>query len=152
MWGCFLRTLRKSLVKKVFPTHVGVFPEQCRSDLPRCCLPHACGGVSKGSSRGLSQLESSPRMWGCFYCTYTRAAFLSVFPTHVGVFRFSTTLGCARSGLPHACGGVSNELRKTHTRKASSPRMWGCFSRLSRIEALLEVFPTHVGVFPCNPC
>ncbi|STV43272.1 Domain of uncharacterised function (DUF2825) [Klebsiella pneumoniae subsp. pneumoniae] len=30
----------------------------------------------------------------------------------------------------------------------SSPRTWGCFSRNSPLRPLINVFPTHVGVFP----
>ena len=30
----------------------------------------------------------------------------------------------------------------------SSPRMWGCFQQRLRIEHEVQVFPTHVGVFP----
>ena len=66
MWGCFWDHFRARIRRRVFPTHVGVFPIPHRNDERRTRLPHACGGVSYTH---LSASESS-----------------MVFPTHVGVF------------------------------------------------------------------
>ena len=52
-------------------------------------------------------MRSSPRMWGCFQIKEVKLE---------AVF-----------GLPHACGGVSNDIRLSVEFFESSPRMWGCF-------------------------
>ena len=70
-----------------------------------------------------------------------------VFPTHVGVFLSSATREITALGLPHARGGVSDEMGKAAHVGVSSPRTWGCFRAKVRREAQGEVFPTHVGVF-----
>ena len=67
MWGCFWSSTATGKGEGVFPTHVGVFLFWIASlqFLPR--LPHACGGVSLAAIQDILGMESSPRMWGCFY-------------------------------------------------------------------------------------
>ena len=50
--------------------------------------------------------------------------------------------------LPHARGGVSTKLKGFCKTTASSPRTWGCFLAAAARSKALDVFPTHVGVFP----
>ena len=106
-WGCFLRYSLQVNYILVFPTLVGVFPNNNHETLLRFSLPHARGGVS----------------CTCFYIRLLRV----VFPTLVGVFP-SGEHGTRFPGrLPHARGGVSKSqiiLTRHHT---SSPRSWGCF-------------------------
>ena len=110
-------------------------------------LPHACGGVSQEFDHLSYTVPSSPRMWGCFPRGPRPTPTEGVFPTHVGVFlRRPRPLSGYRS-LPHACGGVSVLDRFTPILTASSPRMWGCFSRRHSGHFGYGVFPTHVGVF-----
>ena len=45
-WGCFRAGSRTSRWRRVFPTHVGVFPRLQRAGRGKCRLPHARGGVS----------------------------------------------------------------------------------------------------------
>ena len=91
------------------------------------CLPHARGGVSIFSIRGIKKNASSPRTWGCFQCVRILWEKKLVFPTHVGVF--------LSIGTDYAADG------------ASSPRTWGCFFHLPALRTSGDVFPTHVGVF-----
>ena len=73
--------------------------------------------------------------------------FLTVFPTHVGVFLRHTISFAALYRLPHARGGVSRQGRRWRNSCSSSPRTWGCFSQgLAQVHKV-SVFPTHVGVF-----
>ena len=83
-WGCFRLERIRDTTRKVFPTHVGVFPHP-RFPMTRSTgLPHARGGVSiMGAGRG-SYALSSPRTWGCFHKPNAPPTDLSVFPTHVG--------------------------------------------------------------------
>ena len=70
-----------------------------------------------------------------------------VFPTCVGVFLADLFLEAFIRGLPHVRGGVSMERIFRNFGEKSSPRAWGCFSRLSRTSVRKGVFPTCVGVF-----
>ena len=90
---------------------------------------------------------SSPRMWGCFRYGLRAAHTPPVFPTHVGVFLPNVRSRERLLSLPHACGGVSYTCKSRNRSPWSSPRMWGCFLLKLLKESLLDVFPTHVGVF-----
>ena len=48
-WGCFLRPDRQAVVRRVFPTPVGVFLLPFWLGQNCSCLPHARGGVSQPS-------------------------------------------------------------------------------------------------------
>ena len=56
--------------------------------------------------------------------------------------------------LPHARGGVSDELARAKIEARSSPRPWGCFLPRVHTSTGSAVFPTPVGVFPrsCRGC
>ena len=71
-----------------------------------------------------------------------------VFPTPVGVFPNICPICHVRESLPHARGGVSTTAPSKDVLYTSSPRPWGCFSRLRRGVRPRGVFPTPVGVFP----
>ena len=147
-WGCFLPRHAKPSRSAVFPTHVGVFLTVVDDRLRALGLPHARGGVSSHRSHGLSVSASSPRTWGCFRLADHYLRPFSVFPTHVGVFLFSSVVSRLSSCLPHARGGVSSLLILAAFGGQSSPRTWGCFSWDMYTQPLWLVFPTHVGVFP----
>ncbi len=91
---------------------------------------------------------SSPRPWGCFQMPPSLPRRLLVFPTPVGVFPLSNSLGCFPSSLPHARGGVSGFLNVHALLCSSSPRPWGCFLELTDSPTRRPVFPKPVGVFP----
>ena len=65
-WGCFRRDLRRGHARRVFPTHVGVFPHSVSIVPVATSLPHARGGVSSDQRPNEPARESSPRTWGCF--------------------------------------------------------------------------------------
>ena len=66
LWGCFPRWWYRLRLVLVFPTPVGVFPQETLSFRPTSCLPHACGGVSFRECKTVGIQKSSPRLWGCF--------------------------------------------------------------------------------------
>ena len=72
---------------------------------------------------------------------------MKVFPTHVGVFLSPLTFVSCFSGIPHSCGGVSEEMMEIAKKAMYSPLMWGCFFVFVHLKPLYLVFPTHVGVF-----
>ena len=85
-WGCFHNPWASEADTRVFPTHVGVFPEASTDDQDVLGLPHARGGVSQICSWPYLKRKSSPRTWGCFYRWVKGDRGEEVFPTHVGVF------------------------------------------------------------------
>ena len=112
-----------------------------------CGLPHARGGVSCALSGGTQICPSSPRTWGCFLKSFMLLSFLSVFPTHVGVFLSGRWIKIKNYCLPHARGGVSEGFKAYTVMIGSSPRTWGCFYETPQNPRIRKVFPTHVGVF-----
>ena len=90
---------------------------------------------------------SSPRLWGCFRVMNEDEERQYVFPTPVGVFPLGSSSYVACRCLPHACGGVSVQCVTPVCLQVSSPRLWGCFSRIVSYSNYFSVFPTPVGVF-----
>ena len=131
----------------VFPTHVGVFPHKTCSSPDVAGLPHARGGVSELIASLESAGESSPRTWGCFSLSRVFLHGAGVFPTHVGVFLGDFTGINPGISLPHARGGVSISEWPNDAAVWSSPRTWGCFFCPRPEIFVMDVFPTHVGVF-----
>ncbi|KMG98344.1 hypothetical protein SM64_02115 [Klebsiella pneumoniae] len=149
-WGCFLFLHLSRGWFRVFPTHVGVFPQCSILHRAQGSLPHARGGVSDAYSDFCHRRKSSPRTWGCFYRFALTISTIHVFPTHVGVFPNPYSTQARWPCLPHARGGVSIGDVCDFNAAKSSPRTWGCFSLNLSSSALIWVFPTHVGVFPDN--
>ena len=116
--------------------------------------------------------RSSPHTWGCFSVWPNGSDSPDVFPTHVGVFLgMDCRASCNRSlphtrggvsicawstpaseGLPHTRGGVSPPAPHPDRRSGSSPHTWGCFPRPQSRPRIINVFPTHVGVFLSSCC
>lgn len=71
-------------------------------------------------------------------------------PRTLGVFPATRSRRTGRESLPHARGGVSIPIIPNRLLLESSPRTWGCFRYLCSARHELQVFPTHVGVFPKN--
>ncbi len=153
-WGCFQVARRGTEDCPVFPTPVGVFPLTPTLSHGRHRLPHARGGVSKIDRFGDLESRSSPRPWGCFRHQVRHAPGEEVFPTPVGVFPPSRAMLELMACLPHARGGVSDELARAKIEARSSPRPWGCFLPRVHTSTGSAVFPTPVGVFPrsCRGC
>ena len=126
---------------------MGVFPKTAPMIQGFCGLPHARGGVSCALSGGTQICPSSPRTWGCFLKSFMLLSFLSVFPTHVGVFLSGRWIKIKNYCLPHARGGVSEGFKAYTVMIGSSPRTWGCFYETPQNPRIRKVFPTHVGVF-----
>ena len=147
-WGCFPAFLLYLFTVFVFPTQVGVFLATYHAKVGHLGLPHARGGVSDNTIPAGTQVESSPRTWGCFPPIVFIWLACSVFPTHVGVFPGLSHQIRLANRLPHARGGVSDGNARGGLVKASSPRTWGCFSPTADWWGWAAVFPTHVGVFP----
>ena len=106
-WGCFYAATGLLMLKEVFPTPVGVFPDLLFEHALLAGLPHARGGVSTAEINRMALRMSSPRPWGCFLRWPQPNSRPVVFPTPVGVFLTREALVAATGRLPHARGGVS---------------------------------------------
>ena len=126
-WGCFLEYAIEHESEDVFPTHVGVFPQNVAKKKRKRRLPHARGGVSFFIHGVIYEKTSSPRTWGCFWFGWYGPDRPAVFPTHVGVFLTIFIRKVWEISLPHARGGVSIWVDMCHECIMSSPRTWGCF-------------------------
>ena len=127
MWGCTCCFCKEIVNFFVFPTHVGVYPIQAYLEKWTYSFPHACGGVPNKHGNARLQRSFSPRMWGCT-CPLTLGR-----PTP--------------SRFPHACGGVPL-FRSCNTRLSSFPHACGGVPTTSgTFPVMVEVFPTHVGVY-----
>ena len=146
-WGCFEAQRARRTRREVFPTCVGVFLVWNSLGIGHPSLPHVRGGVSAPSSISLPPLASSPRAWGCFCRPWPGGQSADVFPTCVGVFLFWRPRRVDVQSLPHVRGGVSTKAEARQQRNKSSPRAWGCFQGKWKQIALMDVFPTCVGVF-----
>ena len=114
-WGCFRRCKVFRLNAVVFPTHVGVFLVLAGGVYAHGGLPHARGGVSTNRTRHRRTYPSSPRTWGCFWCSVLQIRQAEVFPTHVGVFLRHRIFSPRTWGLPHTCGGLHrNQASSVH--------------------------------------
>ncbi len=131
----------------VFPTCVGVFLTNGNRKIRSRSLPHVRGGVSRKPAGAGACPPSSPRAWGCFQKFEIRSNSPEVFPTCVGVFPHGLSFPLTTHRLPHVRGGVSHSFTGLNRRNRSSPRAWGCFSRIMAQKLPLPVFPTCVGVF-----
>ena len=149
LWGCFFSDEAKQSAYYVFPMLVGVFLCSFCYIFFIFCLPHACGGVSAMRQVLAEREQSSPCLWGCFPLLLRLSTFVCVFPMLVGVFPFWHRTASTPVSLPHACGGVSAAATTDREARASSPCLWGCFSKKSWRNASKNVFPMLVRVFPC---
>jgi len=152
VWGCFYLLLFRAMLRRVFPTCVGVFPCTAPDAELSARIPHVCGGVSSLRITALTACRYSPRVWGCFCRQRVPAKVAMVFPTCVGVFLFHEGFRTSHVCIPHVCGGVSVQVSVSAGVATYSPRVWGCFLTMSIPSPIIAVFPTCVGVFLCTLC
>ena len=64
-WGCPYGRIHCGNHKALFPTHVGVSPDETRNEGTTSTLPHTRGGVPTAHFIGCLCAVSSPHTWGC---------------------------------------------------------------------------------------
>ena len=149
-WGCFFSRGLCLNCNKVFPTGVGMFLFPGPLSQLQQSLPHGRGDVSIRRQPVKIFSRSSPRAWGCFLTTGRSANTRRVFPTGVGMFPALALARFMIICLPHGRRDVSQGIAANSAAIASSPRAWGCFRRARTPRTCTAVFPTGVGMFPCN--
>ena len=107
--------------------------------------PHACGDKTRIDYISMTELGSSPRVWG--QETYFDKAFNAarIIPTRVGTRHLFSMLAVTHRDHPHACGDKNACIRSLGATTGSSPRVWGqdvlsCLSLVYR-----GIIPTRVG-------
>ena len=146
-WGCTADSPVRRRTVHVVPTHVGVYRPSSRPRPRSGRCPHARGGVPMFRHAHHQLLQLSPRTWGCTAAVRCLAEKERVVPTHVGVYRWLSTVLSSRGSCPHARGGVPQWSRWFGPAAALSPRTWGCTESILVIYGFGFVVPTHVGVY-----
>ena len=165
-WGWSGIIIIMSLVKKVFPTHVGMVRGGGAVVKRKPGFPHTRGDGPVTCQRSRLRRAFSPHTWGWSACFLTLSCSSSVFPTHVGMVRvsfgiisshlvFPTHVGMVRSQPHH----LSRRICFPHTRgdgplsstgfaqcRSFSPHTWGWSAKREAALAAFDVFPTHVGM------
>ena len=124
-WGW---TVRASFVAKflsVFPTRVGMDRSLQNLELFWECIPHTRGDGPAIRLTLIVDAQYSPHAWGWTANQLIMNHNDPVFPTRVGMDRFSLTRLIRRCGIPHTRG--DGPMRRTGIRRASkySPHAWG---------------------------
>ncbi len=165
-WGWTGVQSPTGLVPVVFPTRVGVDRSLSRPQTAGGSVPHARGG---GPSDGYAVPEGnqcSPRAWGWTGRRRTQTHLPGVFPTRVGVDRYTSSARTGKRSVPHARGGGPEYSLRATTLSQCSPRAWGWTERIAGTDGFAKcsprawgwtaersqavrgpgVFPTRVGV------
>ena len=145
MWGTLFDYLPEATAMRFIPTHVGNAMTRLRKPEKKPVHPHACGERRRGNTRPITNLGSSPRMWGTRRASIHGAALVRFIPTHVGNASIGKNTHRLFPVHPHACGERNKKVTQRSLRGGSSPRMWGTLMRFRRIFVPRRFIPTHVG-------
>ncbi len=146
-WGCTGIFGELQSARGVFPTGVGVYRGHRPPRSILCCFPHRRGGVPTRMRAGFAVMRFSPQAWGCTGSGAPAAVSAEVFPTGVGVYRWSGCRRWRRVSFPHRRGGVPRTAQFDRDRRRFSPQAWGCTEKRRRSNLYALVFPTGVGVY-----
>ena len=91
---------------------------------------------------------SSPRVWGIRALGVLEAGFCRFIPTRVGNTGIRIFRGLGDTVHPHACGEYYREGQTMHTRRGSSPRVWGIPGITEGPHSGGRFIPTRVGNTP----
>ena len=145
MWGTAASAQSGSGIERFIPTHVGNGSSTGVDYIRVAVHPHACGERLMPSVCTMTLIGSSPRMWGTVNPQQFDQWLARFIPTHVGNGRTSAPRPSVAAVHPHACGERQQHRRGLHTRRGSSPRMWGTVDALGVHDDVDRFIPTHVG-------
>ena len=104
VWGQAVNFVTVRTSERIIPTRVGTSLGQLSHIALYEDHPHACGDKLIDRFEDLSNLGSSPRVWG----QVSRAAFIlsvrGIIPTRVGTSITTSVKVCKSKDHPHACG------------------------------------------------
>ena len=93
----------------------------------------------------LSDIGSSPRVWGQVGLDIWYQFDSRIIPTRVGTSRACIAEVITQGDHPHACGDKTRPLKKLPKRWGSSPRVWGQVEYTGERHAGGGIIPTRVG-------
>ena len=115
--------------------------------LEHSASPHTRGDVPDDDDYIASLADFSPHTWGCSSRTAARISARILLPTHVGMFRRSSTAAGSWTASPHTRGDVPQTLSAPVFSLAFSPHTWGCSESRNGSSQRVRLLPTHVGMF-----
>ncbi len=146
-WGCSGGEHDTRGPEPVFPTSVGMFLRAGQDDVDVVRFPHKRGDVPLSRPVGCPLAPFSPQAWGCSVAGGWSSSPPMVFPTSVGMFRWSQQHSRRRECFPHKRGDVPFPRLDRDCGGAFSPQAWGCSGRGRGARQAPHVFPTSVGMF-----
>ena len=145
MWGQEFSQTQISLPVRIIPTRVGTRFAQSQRRKAYKDHPHACGDKTRIDYINMTELGSSPRVWGqdC-RCTLIKHN-IRIIPTRVGT---RPCVYCVHHHIrdhPHACGDKYRQTYPPAAQKGSSPRVWGQVQDFYNVVNNYRIIPTRVG-------
>ena len=147
-WGTSSSSIRRVILLRFIPTHVGNMQSEFLIEISKSVHPHARGEHSCATHRADSPPGSSPRTWGTFKCAPLPVGLSRFIPTHVGNIHAPPYLFPPRPVHPHARGEHNDDILFIPRPPGSSPRTWGTFMPLPIYSLRARFIPTHVGNMP----
>ena len=113
-----------------------------------CSFPHGCGDGPGLSVSIKTRTQFSPRVWGWSEERVLTVQALYVFPTGVGMVRFSHFGHLASCSFPHGCGDGPYRFHRQGYRRSVFPTGVGMVRTRGRQAANLRSFPHGCGDGP----
>ena len=107
--------------------------------------PHVCGEHSLYVCGVLTQLGSSPRVWGAPRVVLACVRFGRLIPTCVGSTPPSSRKHRTGPAHPHVCGEHWKRFARRNRPPGSSPRVWGALHNIKSQRCTRRLIPTCVG-------
>ena len=130
----------------VFPTRVGMVRGRSRSRPVPLGIPHTRGDGPPWAWRATPLAPYSPHAWGWSdsrLCHDRRAA---VFPTRVGMVRYTYSARVVIQSIPHTRGDGPARRHRGAVSREYSPHAWGWSALPAGPPGGQGVFPTRVGM------
>ena len=145
-WGWTVTTHIRAFAHRVFPTGVGVDRDRPIAAATHRRFPHRRGGGPPAIDAQRAMEGFSPQAWGWTVLATNRFDALQVFPTGVGVDRYTRPIIQRFDRFPHRRGGGPACTRLGCPTGLFSPQAWGWTAMCAVSSAGSSVFPTGVGV------
>ena len=130
---------------RIIPTRVGTSTIRVALAPDSLNHPHACGDKFPFVVVVLSEIGSSPRVWGQV-CPYKNCLIpVRIIPTRVGTSHALPYNYACWGDHPHACGDKLYFGIISCILVGSSPRVWGQVEHCERVSIILRIIPTRVG-------
>ena len=133
---------------RFIPTPVGNSPCGVSNTIIESVHPHACGELCRRFQKIITDLGSSPRLWGTHYMGRKSKRFIRFIPTPVGNSKSVKYPACVLTVHPHACGELFYDIPQIFLHFGSSPRLWGTRGYRYHRMSHRRFIPTPVGNSP----